>query len=100
MLASSHHATLVPTPRGVRIQDAGSANGTFVNGERVKDAVLADDDVVTIGNVDFVFAEGNLVRRSEPATKTGGLEVRDISLTIEGTAHCWTAFRSPPGPAR
>ena len=87
VLASSHHASLVPTPRGIRIQDAGSANGTFVNGEPVKDAVLADDDVVTIGNVDFVFTEGNLVRRTQPATKTGGLEVHDVSLTIEGNSH-------------
>ena len=100
VLASQRHATLVPTPQGVHIQDAASANGTFVNGERVKDAVLAEDDVVTIGNVDFVFAAGDLVRRSEPATKTGGLEVRDISLTVEGAAHCWIAYRSPPGQAR
>ena len=84
VLASQRHATLIPTPQGVHIRDAASANGTFVNGERVKDAVLAEDDVVTIGNVDFVFAAGDLVRRSEPATKTGGLEVRDISLTVEG----------------
>ena len=84
VLASSHHASLVSTPRGIRIEDAGSANGTFVNGEPVKDAVLKDDDVVTIGNVDFVFTGGDLVRRSQPATKTGGLEVHGVSLTIEG----------------
>jgi len=84
VLASGHHATLVPTPEGVHIQDAGSANGTFVNGERVKDAALEDDDVVTIGNADFVFAKGDLVLRTEPATKTGGLEVRDVGLTVEG----------------
>jgi ABC transport system ATP-binding/permease protein len=84
VLASGHHATLVPTAQGVRIQDAASANGTFVNGEPVKDAVLEEDDVVTIGNVDFVYAGGDLVRRAEPATETGGLEVRGISLTVEG----------------
>jgi len=84
VLASSHHASLVSTPRGIRIQDAGSANGTFVNGEPVKDAVLQEDDVVTIGNVDFVFTGGDLVRRSAPATTTGGLEVHGVSLTIEG----------------
>ena len=85
VLASGHHATLMPTPEGVRIQDAHSANGTFVNGHRVKNAALKPNDVVTIGNVDFVFANGNLVRSIEPANKTGGLEVCDISLTIEGS---------------
>jgi len=84
VLASSHHASLVSTPRGIRIQDADSANGTFVNGEPVEEAVLQEDDVVTIGNVDFVFTGGDLVRRSQPATKTGGLEVHGVSLTIEG----------------
>ena len=84
VLASGHHATLVTTPQGVLIQDADSANGTFVNGHRVKNAALKPNDVVTIGNVDFVFENGNLVRRIGPATKTAGLEVCDISLTIEG----------------
>ena len=83
VLASRHHAMLVPTPRGVQIQDANSINGTFVNGERVKDAVLRENDVVTIGNFDLVFANGKLVRRTEPAAKTGGLEVRGVSLTVE-----------------
>ena len=83
VLASRHHAMMVPTPHGVRIQDANSINGTFVNGERVKGAVLRENDVVTIGNVDLVFADGKLVRRTEPAAKTGGLEVRGVSLTLE-----------------
>jgi ABC-type multidrug transport system ATPase subunit len=99
VLASGHHATLVPTPEGVHIQDADSANGTFVNGERVKDAALEDEDVVTIGNVDFVFTGGNLVHRTEPATKTGGLEVRNISMTVEGavTRLDRIAFTARPG---
>jgi ABC-type multidrug transport system ATPase subunit len=84
VLVSSHHASLASTPRGIRIQDAGSANGTFVNGEPITEAILREDDVVTIGNVDFVFTGRDLERRSQPATKTGGLEVRDVSLTIEG----------------
>jgi ABC-type multidrug transport system ATPase subunit/ABC-type transport system involved in multi-copper enzyme maturation permease subunit len=59
-------------------------NGTFVNGVRVKDAVLRDGDVVTIGNADLVFADGTLQRRTEPATKAPGLDVRRVSVTIEG----------------
>ncbi len=83
MLASRHHATLVTTPSGVQIQDANSVNGTFVNGERIKSRVLQENDVVTIGNVDFVFAAGELVRRSEPATTSGGLEARDVGLRLD-----------------
>ncbi len=82
MLASRHHATVVTTPSGVQIHDANSVNGTFVNGERIKSKTLEENDVVTIGNVDFVFAAGSLVLRTEPATTTGGLEVRDVGLTL------------------
>ena len=87
VLASRHHATLIPGPAGTaEITDNRSINGTFVNGQRVDAATLRDGDVVTIGNVDLVFAGGTLVRRSETeaATRTGGLEVRGLTWTIEG----------------
>jgi ABC-type multidrug transport system ATPase subunit len=85
VLASRHHATLVPTPSGTEIRDERSINGTFVNGNRVDRALLGEGDVVTIGNVDLVFKGGTLVRRTETAadTRTGGLEVRGVSLVIE-----------------
>ncbi len=87
VLASRHHATLVPAADGsAEILDARSINGTFVNGQRVDAATLRDGDVVTIGNVDLVFSGGTLVRRSETAaaTRTGGLEVHGLTWTIEG----------------
>src|SRR5882757_3237414 len=86
VLASRHHATLIPSPSGTEIRDNRSINGTFVNGARVDSAMLRDGDVVTIGNVDLVFAGGTLARRSETeaATRTGGLEVHGVTWTIEG----------------
>ncbi|MCV7194926.1 FHA domain-containing protein [Mycobacterium angelicum] len=86
VLASRHHATLIPTPGGTEIRDNRSINGTFVNGTRVESAVLRDGDVVTIGNIDLVFANGALARREESLleTRTGGLDVRGVTWTIEG----------------
>jgi len=86
VLASRHHATLVPTATGTEIHDNRSINGTFVNGTRVETAVLHDGDVVTIGNIDLVFANGTLARREESLleTRTGGLDVRGVTWTIEG----------------
>ncbi len=85
VLASRHHATLVPTPSGTEIRDNRSINGTFVNGSRMESALLREGDVVTIGNVDLVFADGTLVRRTETeaATRTGGLDVHGVTWTIE-----------------
>jgi ABC transport system ATP-binding/permease protein len=86
MLASRHHATLVPTAAGTEIHDAHSINGTFVNGAPVDHALLHGGDVVTIGNIDLVFAGGTLIRRTETeaATSTGGLGVYGVTWTIDG----------------
>ncbi|MEB4208314.1 FHA domain-containing protein [Mycobacterium sp. 94-17] len=83
VLSSRHHAFLIQTPLGTEIRDAHSVNGTFVNGVRVGSAVLTEGDVVTIGNVDLVFAGGNLVRRTEAATRSGGLEVNSVCYTVD-----------------
>ena len=86
VLASRHHATLVPSASGTQILDNRSINGTFVNGKRVESATLQDGDVVTIGNIDLVFAGGNLARRNESdvATRTGGLDVGGVTWTVDG----------------
>ncbi|MCV7378980.1 ABC transporter ATP-binding protein [Mycobacterium alsense] len=83
VLASRHHAFLTQTPLGTEIRDAHSVNGTFVNGVRVGSAVLTEGDVVTIGNVDLVFTGDTLVRRTEAATRTGGLEVNGVCFTVD-----------------
>ena len=82
VLASRQHATLRQTPLGTEIQDR-SVNGTFVNGTRVGSAILAEGDVVTIGNVDLVFADDTLVPQSQTASRTGGLEVRKVIYTVD-----------------
>ncbi|WP_062889849.1 ATP-binding cassette domain-containing protein, partial [Mycobacterium avium] len=83
VLASRHHAFLIQTPLGTEIRDAHSVNGTFVNGVRVGSAVLTEGDVVTIGNVDLVFTRDGLIRRTEAATRSGGLEVNSVCYTVD-----------------
>ncbi|WP_207567706.1 ATP-binding cassette domain-containing protein, partial [Mycolicibacillus koreensis] len=83
VLASRHHAMLVPTPIGTEIRDNRSINGTFVNRVRIGSAMLTEGDVVTIGNVDLVFTDGTLVRSADVASKTGGLEVHGVNFTVE-----------------
>ncbi len=83
VLASRHHATLVLTPLGAEIRD-NSVNGVFVNGTRVGSAILSEGDVVTIGNVDLVFSDSTLVRRTEAATRSGGLEVNSVNFRVDG----------------
>ncbi|MEY8016552.1 ATP-binding cassette domain-containing protein [Mycobacterium servetii] len=81
VLASRHHATLTRTPLGTEIHDH-SSNGTFVNGTRVGSAILTEDDVVTIGNVDLVFRGGTLAKRTESDRRSGGLEVHGVKYVV------------------
>jgi pSer/pThr/pTyr-binding forkhead associated (FHA) protein len=52
--ASSRHARFEPRRDGVYVEDAGSTNGTFVNGARVTTPrLLRHGDVVRIGQTDM-----------------------------------------------
>ena len=54
--ASSRHARFEPRRDGVYVEDAGSTNGTFVNGIRLTtDRRLTPGDVVRIGETDLRF---------------------------------------------
>jgi pSer/pThr/pTyr-binding forkhead associated (FHA) protein len=63
---SRRHACLRTSGGTVTIEDLGSLNGTYVNGERIDvAAVLSDGDVVRLGKTSFSF-EG---RESEPTVE-------------------------------
>ncbi len=82
--ASRLHATvhLDPDGRGLRITDAGSKNGTWVNGHRIVESSLLDGDVVRIG-------DSFLLVRYQPATRTDA----PIDLIV-GTSPAVRALRS------
>ena len=47
--ASRLHARLVADGGGIAVEDAGSTNGTFVNGQRVTRQTLMSGDTIVIG---------------------------------------------------
>ncbi|MGH7530543.1 MAG: trypsin-like peptidase domain-containing protein [Gemmatimonadales bacterium] len=50
LAVSSRHAAIVRKPEGFVLQDLGSRNGTFVNGERLAgELILKDGDVIGFG---------------------------------------------------
>src|SRR5579884_350400 len=51
---SRHHATIEPAGGEVLVRDAGSTNGTFVNGERVRQRALQPGDRVAFGKTEMV----------------------------------------------
>jgi len=49
------HAQFVRTDQGYMVKDSGSLNGTYVNRERVDQALLASGDEVQIGKFRMVY---------------------------------------------
>jgi adenylate cyclase len=59
-IVSKEHCRVTLSPNGSWvIRDAGSLNGTMVNGERIGEAVLKDGDRIQLGNTTFQFADDN-----------------------------------------
>ena len=52
---SARHATVRVEPVGVVLEDEGSLNGTFVNGERIEQRLLEDGDRIQVGPHLLVF---------------------------------------------
>lgn len=54
-LVSRVHCRVTALPGGeLEVRDLNSTNGTFVNGERIENAVLAPGDRIQVGRVELV----------------------------------------------
>jgi len=54
---SREHAVVEQRDDGVHIVDLSSLNGTYVNRERVEDALLSDGDELQVGKYRLTFIE-------------------------------------------
>jgi len=54
---SKQHARITSSDRGWLLEDMGSVNGTFINGERVDSALLRDGDIIRVHRFVLEFAE-------------------------------------------
>ena len=83
-LVSRHHCVFTVDDFSVRLRDLGSTNGTFVNGERLKGAViLKAGDRVLIGKLDFEvqIREGAASVAGESSTPAPKQPVEDTTTT-------------------
>ena len=52
---SRKHCRIVRDGDSLKLEDLGSSNGTFLNGQRVQEAVLSPGDTIQVGPVVFVL---------------------------------------------
>ena len=73
---SRKHAEIIREGTGARLKDLASANGTFVNGERIAEAPLSPGDVIRFGVAEVLY--------SGPAAPKGSKINRKRLLAIAG----------------
>lgn len=52
---SRRHAQVRPTPVGLMVEDLGSSNGTFINGQRVQEGLLKPGEELRLDNIRFLL---------------------------------------------
>jgi pSer/pThr/pTyr-binding forkhead associated (FHA) protein len=67
---SSHHAQLTLSGKDYVLKDAGSTNGTKVNGEAITEKLLQNGDKVVFGNVEAVY-QSDTPSSSHPVPEAG-----------------------------
>src|SRR5436189_1053694 len=55
---SSHHCELTLRGNEVLVKDLGSTNGTFINGEKVEEAVLKPGQILRLGMIEMRLETG------------------------------------------
>ncbi|MBC9956112.1 FHA domain-containing protein [Yimella sp. cx-51] len=98
LLASRQHARLVPNGHGFDVQDLGSRNGTYINGQRIDRGRLGEGDLLAVGHSRFTVLRGQLVASIDEGDVnfvanhltfelSGGKKLLDdISFALEGSS--------------
>ncbi len=81
--SSRRHAELIRTPDGYRIRDVGSANGTYVNSQSIRDVLLQPGDQVQIGQTILVYTleQGESPPKSDLADRISLITRQDVELS-------------------
>src|SRR3954467_9517890 len=56
---SSHHCEITLRGSDLLVHDLDSTNGTFINGERIKDGVVKSGQILRLGMVDMRLETGD-----------------------------------------
>jgi len=77
---SRKHARIYANEDGWWIEDNGSSNGTYVNGQTIREARLGEGNLIRIGGSAFTFTEAKGAPPNQAESKTG--EMRGPAQTL------------------
>jgi pSer/pThr/pTyr-binding forkhead associated (FHA) protein len=84
---SRFHARIMPSPSGIILEDLGSKNGTFCNGQRVESSiVLQDGDVIQVGLVQpfiYMSSDSTLPLSETPLAESPSV----LRLSLDNRSH-------------
>jgi hypothetical protein len=81
---SRHHALIVNSPRGVKLVDLGSTNGTYVNSSKVRQVSLSDNDLLSVGAARISYSSAGS-ESGIAGTSADFFESHDAELDVLGT---------------
>ncbi len=95
-LVSRHHARMYLDQSGGRIVDLQSDNGTWVNGNRVRETSLNEGDLVEMGKAQFVVQRGRLEQHIAHGLP---LQADGLSVIVDNNLHIISdiSFTLPAG---
>ena len=68
---SSHHCELIQRGNDIVVKDLNSTNGTFINGEKISEAVLKPGQILKLGTVEMRLETANGGTPTPPPGTTG-----------------------------
>ena len=95
---SRRHAVIENSDDGIFLRDLGSANGTYVNGVQVRDAVLHPDDQIAFDRNRFLIEAPGLPARKDVAAAPAETPAADVP-NITQTMQAIRLPNPPPKPA-
>jgi hypothetical protein len=95
---SRKHLELVKSDKGVLVRDLGSSAGTMVNGQKVTDVILANDDEIQIGKTKIRFIDEAAIfkkMRADAAAKEAEEAARREAAAAGAAAPAAAAAAAP-----
>src|SRR5688572_7228018 len=83
---SKEHAEIFMVGSEYRLRDLNSTNGTFINGYRISEAPLAEDDIFHVAHEEFRFISAATTNTGEPeAPVTEPINCKNPKSFIRGS---------------